>query len=118
MRRCLVKVSKDQCSVTAAVVVTVMGYDQPARHARMKKFSSGGGGGGGWGGGGGGGWSRNKVYKAFLGFTQLSMTFQLLITRTKMLKNKDFLVFKLSDIVFVFIILITVKIKKFLAFKF
>ena len=107
MRRCLVKVSKYQYSVAAAVVVTVMGFDQPVRHARIKKFSSGGGGG-----------SRNRVYKAFLGFTQLSMTFQLLITRTKMLKNKDFLVFKFSDIVFVFIILITVKIKKFLAFKF
>ena len=41
--------------------------------------------------------------KLFLSSTQLSMEFQLLI-KSKMLKNKDFLAFKLSDVVFIMLI--------------
>ena len=41
--------------------------------------------------------------KLFLSSTQLGMEFQLLI-KSKMLKNKDFLAFKLSDVVFIMLI--------------
>ena len=47
-----------------------------------------------------------EVIKQFTCLTQLSMNFYLLI-KTKMLKNEDFLAFKLSGAIF--IMLITVK---------
>ena len=46
---------------------------------------------------------RPRGYKTFFSSTQLSMNFQLLI-KTKMLKNKTFLAFKLADVLFIMLI--------------